>query len=282
MNSQANRSAPPRRLRARRLFALLAALVGLVGLVGCPHPHRPGPYDPMLAAFGDDAVPLPEGEDALLATSDEVFGPEPAHLVRSLRCANAVLAVDPAHEGAAWRAARALYYLSERASAQDEAARLAARCMDISAVAMKAGTSAAGFYYGALCMGARAQTRSLEAIGLLPQMVAAARTALALDPTVVHAGPHRLLGGIFLRAPAWPTSVGDIDEALTQLDKAAALAPDWPENHLLLAEALEADDRRDEARAALERAEALMDAPKMRAWAALWAPDVDKLHDKLR
>ncbi|MCA9553582.1 MAG: hypothetical protein KC933_26320, partial [Myxococcales bacterium] len=257
----------------------LALLMGASVLAGCPQPHRPGPYDPLLADLGPVAEPLPEGEEALLAAADEAaaHGPESAYMVRSLRCANAVLAERPDDQEAAWRAARALYFLSELAGGGDEAADLAARCIDISAVATRSGDSAAGFYYAALCMGARAQVRSLEAIGLLPQMVDAGRTALELDPLVVHAGPHRLLGGIYLRAPAWPTSVGDIDEALTQLGKAVALAPDWAENQLFWAEALEADERTEEARAALAEAERLMAVPEMAAWARLWAADVEKL-----
>lgn len=260
-----------------------ALLLGLVLLAGCPGPHRPGPYDPVLLALGAEQAPLPEGEAALLAGADAAAerGPDQATMTRSLRCANAVLAEAPEHEGAAWRAARALYFLSEGAGTPNEAAQLAARCMDISSVATRSGTSAEGFYYAALCMGARAQVRSLEAIGLLPQMVDSARAALQLDPSIVHAGPHRLLGGIYLRAPAWPTSVGDIDEALTQLSKAVALAPEWPENHLLWAEALEADERLDEARGALAEAERLMASPAMEAWARLWAQDVARLHEKL-
>lgn len=264
-----------------RLPLLAALTISAAILAGCPGQHRPGPYDPHLDV-ADDA-PLPEGEAALLAEADRAAarGPDAAFMGRSLRCANAVLADQPAHVPAAWRAARALYFLSTQAEEKSARADLSARCMDVAAVATRGEGSARGHYYAALCMGARAQSKNLEAIGLLPKMVESGKRALALDATIVHGGPDRLLGGIYLRAPAWPTSVGDIDEALTHLEQAIERAPDWAENHLLYAEALAEDERTDEAKAALQRARTLMARPDQAPWQALWSKDAAKLEKAL-
>lgn len=208
------------------------------------------------------------------------LGPSGPDLSRSLACADAVLAVNPTHEGAAWRAARALFFLSFEAM-PDKQARLASRCMDVARVSTAAGRRAESFYYAALCMGARARVRNLEGLELLPEMVAAGRAARRIDPTIAHAGPDRLLGSIYLRAPAWPTSVGDIDEALMHLRSAVAAAPRWPENHLLLAEALVDDDRPEEARRVFAHAMELMHCGGARGWLVFWKPDVARLQDKL-
>lgn len=258
-------------------YALTSACAAVL-LAGCWSAHVPGPYDPYIGGL-HDGPPLPQGVQAKLEQADALTdkGPQVADLRRSLRCVNAILAQDPAHEGAAWRAARALYFLSEAEPQKAMRAELSGRCMDAAHVAMTSGQSAAGHYWGGLCMGARAQAKSMEAMELLPKMVEVGRTAVALDPNIEHGGPHRLLGGIFLRAPAWPTSVGDIDEALTHLEEAVKVDSSWPENHLMYAEALAADERFEEAAAELSTAQTLMKAPEMARWAEHWKEDLERV-----
>lgn len=263
----------------RQIAPRCAVVFGLASLLaGCFSAHVPGPYDPYLAGF-EDGLPLPDGVEAKLEAADRYLaaGPEAQDLRRSLRCADAVLAEHPRHEGAAWRAARALYFLSEADPDKKMRGELAARCMDAAEVAMEAEASAAAFYWGGLCMGARAQAKNMEAIELLPKMVEVGRRAVQLDPTAEHGGPDRLLGGIFLRAPAWPTSVGDIDEALSHLKKAVDHDGAWPENHMMYAEALATDERSEEAQAELALAERLMSAPAMARWAEHWKADLERV-----
>ena len=251
-------------------------------LIGCPA-YRPGPYHPRAPAGGGGQ---PCGRlsvvSALLEESDAMvaLGPSGPNLHRALACADAVLAKHPTHEEAAWRAARALFFLSFQA-VPEQRAPLSARCMDVAQVAIGRGRRAESFYYAALCMGARAWARNLEGLELLPDMVEAGLAARRIDPTIAHAGPDRLLGGIYLRAPAWPTSVGDLDEALAHLRAAVAAAPAWPENHLLLAEALADDDQPEEARRVFARAMELMHLRQARGWLVFWEADVKRLHDRL-
>jgi tetratricopeptide (TPR) repeat protein len=130
-------------------------------------------------------------------------------------------------------------------------------------------------------MGARALARNMEGLALIPRMLEQAESAVEKDPMVAHAGPYRLLGGIYLRAPAWPLSVGDLDEALRHLEKAAELGPSWAENHLMLAEALVEDDRKDEARAAFDKAKQLLEESSAAGWREVWRDDFDLMEKRL-
>lgn len=241
--------------------------------------YRAGAYEP-----GASTGALPDDVEALLLVADEAArrGPSGPDLERSLAAAERALAVDPQHSAAAWRAARALFFLADRAADSSESAELAAKCIDASAIATRNRPALAeAFYYQALCMGARARVKSIEGLDLVKRMVEAGTRAREIDPQVLHGGPDRLLGGIFLRAPAWPASVGDLDAALEHLEAAIALAPEWAENHVLLAEALLSDEREDEARASLARARALLDHPDADGWRAHWQRDIDALDARL-
>lgn len=225
---------------------------------------------------------LPADVPVLLSIADESarLGPAGPDLDRSRAAAERALELDPKNGEAAWRAARALFHLAMVDNAKAEPR--SARCIDVAAIAVAQLERAEPHYYLALCMGARAQTRFVEALDLVKRMVQSGKRAVELDERVLHGGPHRLLGGIYLRAPAWPASVGDIDAAIEHLERAVAIAPDWAENHLLLAEALLEDDREDDARAALTRAKRLMTAVAADGWRDTWQRDVDKLDERLR
>ena len=49
-------------------------------------------------------------------------------------------------------------------------------------------------------------------------------------------GPARCLGLLYRDAPGWPASIGSTRKARSCLEQALKLAPDFPENHLNLAE----------------------------------------------
>ena len=171
-----------------------------------------------------------------------------------------------------------MYFLTLTSSSADNKAKVAQQCMDVE---VEDEDPAEAHFYLALCMGARALARNMEGLKLIPKMLEQAETAAEKDPMVAHAGPHRLLGGIYLRAPAWPLSVGDLDEAIAHLEKAAELGPSWPENHLMLAEALVEDDRKEEARAELEKAKELLKDPSSDGWRDFWRTDFEKVEKKL-
>jgi tetratricopeptide (TPR) repeat protein len=155
-------------------------------------------------------------------------------------------------------AMRALTYRIERE--RDAAARdgLAVRAVQLGQwCERRAPRSAACAYRLAIALGEQARERTATARDALGRMVALLREAIAADPRLDEAGPHRVLALVLLRAPAWPLGPGDPEAALQEARAAAALFPDSPENQLVLGEALGKNGGPDEARAAYERAAAL-------------------------
>ena len=95
---------------------------------------------------------------------------------------------------------------------------------------------AAGHYYLAMNLGQLARTELLGALKIVKEMEREFKTADSLDPQFDHAGPARCLGLLYRDAPGWPTSIGSTRKARSYLEQAVKLAPDFPENHLNLAE----------------------------------------------
>lgn len=109
-------------------------------------------------------------------------------------------------------------------------------------------------YRLALALGQQARERTSTGRDALGKIVALLRRAIARDPDLDSAGPHRVLALVLLRAPSWPLGPGDPEAALAEARAAARRFPDAPENQLVLGEALAARGARDEARAAFRRA----------------------------
>jgi len=90
-------------------------------------------------------------------------------------------------------------------------------------------------YYLAMNMGQLAHTEIFSALTLVREMEQEFKTAATLDPMLDYAGPERNLGLLYLEAPRI-TSVGNHRKAREFLESAAKMSPDYPENHLNLAE----------------------------------------------
>lgn len=98
--------------------------------------------------------------------------------------------------------------------------------------------SVGAHYYLALNIGQLARTKMLGALKLLTEMERELKLVIQLDPKFDYAGGHRTIGVLYLEAPGWPTSVGDKKKARLNLEKAVELAPEFPDNHMCLMEAL--------------------------------------------
>jgi tetratricopeptide (TPR) repeat protein len=109
-------------------------------------------------------------------------------------------------------------------------------------------------YWLAAALGLQARERSATGYDALPRMVDLLRRAIRGDPAIDHAGPHRLLAIVLLRAPGWPMGPGDARAALPEAHAAASAEPDFPPNQLALGEALKKNGRVAEARAAYSQA----------------------------
>lgn len=117
-------------------------------------------------------------------------------------------------------------------------------------------------YRLALALGQQARERTSTGRDALGKIVELLRRAIARDPDLDSAGPHRVLAQVLLRAPSWPLGPGDPQAALAEARAAAERFPDAPENQLVLGEVLAAGGARDESRAAYRRALALATAAR--------------------
>jgi len=96
--------------------------------------------------------------------------------------------------------------------------------------------SASAHYYLAMNLGQLARTETTGALKIVKEMEREFKTAAELDGHLDYAGPERGLGLLYRDAPGWPVSIGSRHKARQWLEQAEKLAPDYPENHLNLAE----------------------------------------------
>jgi hypothetical protein len=87
-------------------------------------------------------------------------------------------------------------------------------------------------------LGVQARERRSTGKDALSRIVTLLESAAATDPELEHAGPHRVLALVLLRAPGWPVGPGDAERGLQHARLAVDLRPDYPPNQLCLGEAL--------------------------------------------
>lgn len=152
--------------------------------------------------------------------------------------------------------ARASFDLAELATNETQRAEISRRgitaCRDWLAREPKA---SAAHYYLAMNVGelAQAEAPSLAAYKMVHEVEREFTAAAELDVRYDFAGPARNLGELYFQAPSWPLSVGSKHKAREWLERAAALAPEYPENLLCLAEAQLQWRQLDEAAKTLRR-----------------------------
>jgi len=124
--------------------------------------------------------------------------------------------------------------------------------------------SANGHYLLAMNLGelAQAEAPSIAAYKLVHEVEHEFKQAAELDDTIDFAGPARTLGLLYFQAPGWPLSVGNKHKARQWLERAAAAAPEFPENQLNLAEAYLKWRLKDETAKVLAKTEAIWPVAK--------------------
>ena len=138
---------------------------------------------------------------------------------------------------AAWALGQACFWRGEFAANDEERKALANEGIAICrALTISAPTVPEGHYYLAMNLGQLARTKWLEALGIVKDLDRGLQLASGMNPRLDHAGPDRCLGLLYRDAPGWPVSVGSKSKARTHLLRAVELAPDFPENHLVLVE----------------------------------------------
>jgi len=97
--------------------------------------------------------------------------------------------------------------------------------------------SAAYTYARAAVTGRLVQFQGLRAARLVPEIERFARRSCELDPGFRDGAATRLLGTLYVMAPAWLLEHGDSEQGLELLEGLTTAHPDVLENHLRLAEA---------------------------------------------
>jgi hypothetical protein len=139
----------------------------------------------------------------------------------------------------------------ERLSQAVEAINLAQWCGRVSPAEVECD------YLLALGLGLQVQERRSTAIDGLPKIVSLLRSAIERDPLMDHAGPHRVLALVHMRAPGWPAGPGDLDAGYEQAKLAVQLDPGHPPNQMALGEAHRELERIEMSREAYRKAEQL-------------------------
>ncbi|MBM3891590.1 MAG: tetratricopeptide repeat protein [Verrucomicrobia bacterium] len=193
----------------------------------------------------------------------------PANVEKALDTLKESLKIAPHNSQALWRAARACFSLAERAGADKDKKKqleLADQGIDYAKRATFVDTaSTGGHYYLALNYGMHADAVPSQGLAMVKPMLKELKIVDDLDSSYDYGGPDRVMGQIYLHAPPWPTSVGDIDEAIDHLEDAADDHPQYPENQLALGEAYLKARKHNDARKHLQR---VLDAQPKPDWAA--------------
>jgi tetratricopeptide (TPR) repeat protein len=195
------------------------------------------------------------------------------------------LKIAPHNSRTLWRTARACFWLAEHAKAENDKKKqlaMADQGIDYArrAVFVDDG-SKGGHYYLALNYGLHADAERSQGLALVHPMLKELRIVDELGGSYDYSGPNRVMGQIYLKAPPWPISVGDLDKAIDNLEDAVDENPEYPENHLALAEACLKARNHGNARKHLQR---VLDAKPAPDWAAElpgWQEHARELLDEL-
>ena len=184
---------------------------------------------------------------------------------------------DTNNPAAAWQFARACFdfndFVTNNAGRAELANQGIAACRQLLA---RESNSAPGHYYLAIELGQLADTkRNLAAYKMVKEMEHEFKTACDLDEHFDYAGTARCLGLLYRDAPGWPVSIGSRRKAREWLERAANLAPEYPENQLNLVESRLRWRERTEAERAWQTLDALWPTAQTNfvgeAWERSWA-----------
>jgi len=117
-----------------------------------------------------------------------------------------------------------------------------------------------GLLYEAICTSLLAQERPSDSQPLIKAAMQHAKRAIVIDRSYGDGAALRLLGGLLIYAPAWPTSVGDLEEGIEVLEALLAQRSHDPIGTFLLAEAYRKADQTNDAKRLYKRV--LSFAPK--------------------
>ena len=216
-------------LRKARLLPAVTLLAFLAGCADLQRDHVQ--FDQLSDCSKQTAATLIAKQSQLGPLSD----------THTLDCALTILrdTQDPAVRRTSL-VSRLCLQLAERETNQEKREKLASEGVSSAeaALAQGAGDDGAVHYYLATNLGLAMREHITLAMKNLGRLEAEMKRALALSPDIDDGGPLRILGMLYLKAPAWPNGIGDRDKALELLEKAVKEHPGHPLNHLFYAQVL--------------------------------------------
>jgi tetratricopeptide (TPR) repeat protein len=249
--------------------ALATAAIAFAGLSGCAASmHEPPPVAALAPGTSSGKSPddLVHAGDAAWARRGEAG--------QALAAQNAYLdaaAADERRVDALLGALQAMHYRLEHEAGVNKG-ELSQKAVQVGQWCLRrAPQSAACKYRLAIALGQEAREHPSQGKDAVNHMLDLLHQAIAADPKLDSAGPHRVLALLLLRAPEWPTGPGDPEQGLEEARAAVAVVPDAPENQLALGEALEKNGNAAEAHAAYQKAAELAGtarAPEAAGWLA--------------
>jgi tetratricopeptide (TPR) repeat protein len=215
------------------------------------------------------AQPAAEDPDRLYADRAHVASAQRAAALWAER-----LARDPGDFEAAWKLARACYWLGGQVPAGAQRSQLE-RGIDAGqrAVALQPGRPE-GHFWMAANMGRLAESAGLrQGLKYRGRIRDELQTVLRIDPSFQHGSADRALGRWYLKVPG--LFGGSKQKSVEHLQRSLTYDPDSTASHYFLAETLDAMNRRAEARAQLQK---VLDAP----FRPEWAPEDDDFKQRAR
>ncbi|MDD2768186.1 MAG: hypothetical protein PHT19_05605 [Methylococcus sp.] len=210
---------------------LLAIGLLLVSLAGCGGLHRDAAQAGLVGCPRQTAAGLIATQDTLGPLSDE----------RVLMCALDFLrGSDDAALRRSSLGSRICLHLAERDADPVERERYAWEGVRFAEAAVAQGGKDDGsvHYYLAANLGLAVRDDMTQAMANLHRLEDEFKLAAKLSPDYDAGGPLRLLGMLYLKAPPWPSGIGDGDKALDLLKQAVDKHPTHPLNHLFYAQAM--------------------------------------------
>ena len=167
-----------------------------------------------------------------------------------------------------------------KAKAAKEGIAIAEECI------MKFPEKAACYYYHAINTGLYYEAHVTGYQNGLKVMIYDCEKVIKLDDRFDHGGAYRMLGKIYTDVPETTLIkngvMRDLDKAITYLQKAVQIGPDYPENNIYLAHALMESGLKKEASAYIANSRAALPQWKNHPDYAMWQKMNKELINKLQ
>jgi tetratricopeptide (TPR) repeat protein len=236
--------------------------------------------------YGADVrlLPIFNNSRALARIAEELCTPSApfGQKVYAMQLATQALALDKKTKGNAALLARTAFYVADCLDTDEDKMKKSA---DIGVKAARVAgineSSPETCFYFALNQGLIVRTKGLFALNKLPEIHQALKISQKVE-SLESGGPLRVLGMMYLKAPAWPSGIGDLDKALELIEKATVNYPEHPQNFMFYAEALIEDDNKVKALQCLETANKLA-TPEIWGvyYSKKWRSEIELLKKKI-